>query len=123
MPQYMFLIYAPVGLVPTPEQRAEAAPKWQAVTQDLGENLKFASGLAGVDVATTVRVRDGETQVTDGPFAETKDYLAGAWLLEAPDLDAALDAAGRVPAAGYGAVEVRPLWGRVSSGDPADSHR
>lgn len=112
MPQFMLLIYQPVGLVPTREEIAAAAPKWQAVTQDLGEKLKFANGLAGVDVATTVRVRDGETQITDGPFAETKEYLAGAWLLDAPDLDAALGVAGRVPAAEYGAVEVRPLWGQ-----------
>jgi hypothetical protein len=112
MPQYMLLIYQPVGLVPTPEEMAAAAPK--AVTQELGEKgmLKFANGLAGVDVATTVRVRDGETQITDGPFAESKEYLAGAWLLEAPDLDAALDAARRLPPAEYGAVEVRPLWGQ-----------
>jgi hypothetical protein len=114
MPEYMLLIYQPVGLIPSPEQIAAAAPKWQAIAQDLGEKgmLKFANGLAGVDVATTVRVRDGETQMTDGPFAETKEYLAGAWLVEAPDLDAALDAARRVPAAEYGAVEVRPLWGQ-----------
>jgi hypothetical protein len=114
MPQYMLLIYQPVDLVPTPEQMAGAAPKWQALVDDLGENgmLRFANGLAGVDVATTVRVRDGETHMTDGPFAETKEYLAGAWLLEAPDLDFVLDAASRIPAAEYGAVEVRPLWGQ-----------
>jgi hypothetical protein len=58
-----------------------------------------------------VRVRDGETAVTDGPFAETKEYFAGYFLIEVDDLDAALAWAARVPSATYGSVEVRPLWG------------
>jgi hypothetical protein len=67
-------------------------------------------GLAPPDTATTVRVKDGRTLTTDGPFAETKEALGGYFLLEADDLDAAIELAARVPAARYGgAVEVRPL--------------
>ena len=68
-----------------------------------------ASPLEAPDVATTVRVRDGEVTITDGPFAETKEHLAGYYLLDCPDLDAALDIARRIPDAALGSVEVRPL--------------
>ena len=57
-----------------------------------------------------MRVQDGRRQVLDGPFAETKEVLAGYFLIEARDLDAAVDWAARCPASGHGAVEVRPLW-------------
>ena len=58
-----------------------------------------------------MRVRDEETQITDGPFAETKELLAGYFLIDAPDLDTALEYAAKVPSARYGSVEVRPIWG------------
>ena len=57
-----------------------------------------------------MRVRDGETQITDGPFAETKEFLAGYYLLEANDLDTVLEYAARVPNVHYASVEVRPIW-------------
>ena len=57
-----------------------------------------------------MRVRDGETQITDGPFAETKELLAGFFLIEAGDLDTALKYAARMPNSTYGSVEVRPTW-------------
>ena len=60
--------------------------------------------------ATTVRVRDGETLVTDGPYAEVKEALGGFFLLECGSLDEALDWAARIPAADYGAIEVRPVY-------------
>ena len=60
--------------------------------------------------ATTVRVRGGQRQVQDGPFADTKEQLGGYYIVEAPDLDAALEWAAQCPAARYGAVEVRPIW-------------
>ena len=64
--------------------------------------------------ATTVRVRGGETLISDGPFAETKEFLAGYYLLNCPDLDTALDHATRLPAVGFGgSVEVRPVWDRT----------
>ena len=60
--------------------------------------------------STTVRIRDGKTEVLDGPFAVTKEQLGGFYLIEAPDLDAALAWAARCPAASHGTVEVRPIW-------------
>ena len=60
--------------------------------------------------ATTVRVRNGETLTADGPFAETKEQLAGYFVVECDDLDEAIEAAGLLPAARYGSVEVRPIW-------------
>jgi hypothetical protein len=59
--------------------------------------------------ATTVRVRDGKTQVLDGPFADTKEQLGGYYLIDAPDLDTALEWAARCPGASFGAMEVRPI--------------
>ena len=59
---------------------------------------------------TTVRVANGKTEVLDGPYAETKEQLGGYYMIEVPDLDAALSWAARCPAASHGAVEVRPLW-------------
>ena len=112
MPKYMLLMYQPGGDRPSREEIAEQWPRWQEFDRDLKEAGLFLAndGLAGTDAATTVRVRDGETQVTDGPFAETKEYLAGYYLIEAPDLDTALEWAARIPSADYGSVEVRPMW-------------
>jgi hypothetical protein len=62
-----------------------------------------------VESATSVRVRGGETEITDGPFAVTKEVLAGYHILECADLDEALKQAARIPAAGWGTVEVRPI--------------
>jgi hypothetical protein len=71
------------------------------------------NALEGPDTATTVRQRDRQRQIQDGPYASTKEQLGGIVLLELPSLDAALDWAARCPAASYGAVEVRPLSGDV----------
>lgn len=60
--------------------------------------------------ATTVRVRKGDTVTTDGPFAETKEQCGGFYLIDVPDLDAAIQWAARIPTAGYGSIEVRPVW-------------
>jgi hypothetical protein len=69
----------------------------------------FAGGLHPADTATVVRVKDGEVLTTDGPFAETKEQIGGFWIIEAPDLDAALALAGRGAAACRAPVEVRPF--------------
>jgi hypothetical protein len=115
MPQYMLLIYNPVDNPMTPEQFQEMGPRWDAFTQSLHEAGAFVAGdaLERADVATTVRERDGQTQFTDGPFAETKEFLAGYYLVDCPDLDTALDHASRMPNVGYGSVEVRPVWDRT----------
>jgi hypothetical protein len=65
--------------------------------------------LEPVSTATTVRVRNGQTQVTDGPFAETKETLGGFYMIECDSLDAAIDWASRIPGARIGSVEVRPV--------------
>ena len=82
-----------------------------------GEALQAAgvliggAGLESPQTATTVSVRNGKRQVHDGPYAETKEFLAGIGIIDVPDLDAALEWAARHPAAAYASVEVRPLLG------------
>ncbi len=112
MPQYMLLIYNPTAGGPSPDQMAAQHARWEQYTKDLRDAGLFVSGdpLQGTDVATTVRVRDGETQLTDGPFAETKEYLAGYYLIQCDDLDQALQRAAQMPNIEYGSVEVRPIW-------------
>jgi hypothetical protein len=89
------------------EQKAISA-EYYAIAQVSG--ILGGEQLAPVDTATTVRVQNGETLTTDGPFAETKELLGGFYLFEADNLDTALELAARVPAARRGgAVEVRPL--------------
>jgi hypothetical protein len=111
MPQYMLLIYGPAEGGPSPAELAAEMPKWYEYTENLKSAGLYVAGdpLHGVDAATTVRVRDGETQITDGPFAETKEILGGYYIVDAPDLDTALDQAGRIPNVSYGSIEVRPI--------------
>ncbi len=73
-----------------------------------GHNIA-AAALQSVHTATTVRVRNGKTTVTDGPFAETKEQLAGFYLIEAMDLNEAIQVAAKIPPARVGSVEVRPV--------------
>jgi hypothetical protein len=110
MPQYMLLIYTPVDGPPAgtdPEQSA----KWFEYTQALQDAGVHVAGeaLQPVDSATTVRVRAGETQIIDGPFAETKEFLGGYYILDCPDLDTALGWAAKMPNIHYGTTEVRPV--------------
>jgi hypothetical protein len=111
MPQYMLLIYTPAEGGPPPEELEAQMPKWREFTQALVDSGAMVAGdpLQGSDSATTVRVRDGETLVTDGPFAETKELLGGYYIIDVPDLDKALEWAAKVPNVGYGSIEVRPL--------------
>ncbi len=108
MPQYMLLIYVPAG-GPPPEAR-EFAP-WFAYTQALQDAGVYVgeNALELTERATTVRVRDGETVVSDGPFAETKEVLGGYYIVDVPDLQTAQRWAARIPSAPYGSVEVRPV--------------
>jgi hypothetical protein len=68
-----------------------------------------AEPLHAIDTATTVRVRNGQTSMTDGPFAETKEHLAGFYLIDAKDLNEAVNIASKIPPAKYGSIEVRPV--------------
>ena len=110
MPQYMLLIYSPERDI-TAEEMAAEMPRWTDYTQGLQDAgvMKGGDALHPADSATTVRVRDGETQIVDGPFAETKETLGGYYVIEVPDLDAALRYASKMPNVSYGSVEVRPV--------------
>jgi hypothetical protein len=110
--KYMLLIYSqPRDREPTPEEWAASMPAWQAFGDELRSRGAYidAAPLAPPDSATTVRVRDGKPVVTDGPFAEKKEWLGGYYIIEAPSLDGALEAAKMCPGAKDGSVEVRPL--------------
>jgi hypothetical protein len=111
--QYLLLIY---------QSEAEAAARGQAgltemvseyrtFTQSIIQGGQFRAGdaLKPTSMATTVRVRDGRTLTTDGPFAETREQLGGYYLIEAKNLDEATAIAARVPSAKFGSVEVRPV--------------
>jgi hypothetical protein len=112
--KYMLLMYANESAVPeTPEdQQAVAPPVWFALMEEMKAAgvLLSNNGLSPVANATTVRIREGKTLITDGPFAETHEQLGGFFLLECKDLDEALRWAEKIPHAKYGSVEVRPLW-------------
>lgn len=108
--KYMLLIYTPD--VPfTETEWAEMIPAYAAYSQMLAESGKMVAGdpLEDSSTATTVRVRDGKRLITDGPYAETKEYLAGYYILDCATLDEALDLAAQCPGAAFGQLEVRPV--------------
>lgn len=92
-----------------------------ACVENLSHKGHFITGspLLPVNTATTVRVRNGKTHTTDGPFAETKEQLAGFYMLEAQDLNEAIALAEKIPPARYGSIEVRPARELVSHGNAA----
>lgn len=110
--QYALLIY---GAEPTEEVGGEAMEaemaEYNAFTRHIAERGAFKGGeaLYPTTTATTVRVRDGRTLTTDGPFAETKEALGGLYIVEAADLDEAIGYAAMIPGARHGSVEVRPI--------------
>jgi hypothetical protein len=91
--------------------RGEEVPKWEALFNELGPTGVLGTGyeLDSPRTARTVRVREGETIVTDGPFAETKEQLGGLMVLDCEDLDQAIGIAARIPLAFTGSVELRPV--------------
>ena len=112
--QYLLLIYGEERVYEnaTREQTNEIVAAFMAYSQALsdGKVLVASNRLRPTSAATTVRIADGKTKVLDGPFAETKEQLAGYFLLEVPDMETALSWAKRHPTAAHGAVEVRPVW-------------
>ncbi len=111
MSEYMLLLYATDPDEAEDARRWTELPLWLEVTESLrAAGLLIRNGpLHPATTATTVRVREDEAELTDGPFAVTKEILVGYYLLDCPDLDAAVAAAARLPVARYGSVEVRPV--------------
>jgi hypothetical protein len=107
--RYMCLIYAsenhPDG------QSPDLMPAYMAFTQEVSEKKVMLAGdpLQPIGTATTVRVRNGKTATTDGPFAETKEALGGCYILDCKDLDEAIAYAAKIPSAKFGSIEVRPI--------------
>jgi len=111
--RYLLLIYTPESAEPPADDVAAAShAAYAAFTSDIKARGLFQAGeaLTPTSTATTVRVVDGETVTTDGPFAETKEALGGFYLIEARDLDEAIETAAKIPAAREGSIEVRPIW-------------
>jgi hypothetical protein len=95
----------------SPEAQAVLAGYYAFEREVREQGVKRAGeALQSVTTATTVRVRDGETLVTDGPFAETREQLGGFYLLECRDLDEAITYAAKIPHASIGSIEIRPIW-------------
>jgi hypothetical protein len=120
---YLLLIYT--------EEPAQAVPE-EMMAEEMGAYVKYGEWLTAkgyfkggealqpTPTATTVRVRDGRTVTTDGPYAETKEQLGGYYLVDCPSLDEAIEAAARIPGAVHGAIEVRPIWDFTSQA-PAEA--
>jgi hypothetical protein len=109
--KYMLLIYFEEQRAIDQAEREHCYDESKALARELHSNGQFlgSNPLLPTSTATTVRIRDGKSLVTDGPFAETREQLGGYFLVEAPDLDAAIAIALRIPAARYGTVEIRPV--------------
>jgi hypothetical protein len=113
--QYLLLIYDAEKNIAdmTDNERARLMADYSAFSADLAKagNLIGGNRLHDVAKATTVRVREGKPQLTDGPFAETREQLGGYYLINAKDLDEACAIAARIPSAKLGSIEVRPVHG------------
>ncbi len=94
----------------SPEKGQAQMAKYGAFQEEAGSAILAGERLHPTSDATTVRVRDGETLTSDGPFAETKEQMAGFYLVEAKDLDEAIAIAAKIPSALDGSIEVRPIW-------------
>ena len=116
MSQYMLLVYEEEVEPAVQAERERKLPAFVELHRSLREAglLVGVQRLHSVESATSVRVRDGETEITDGPFAVTKERLAGYYILECADLDEALKHAERLPMAPWATLEVRPV---MSAGD------
>jgi hypothetical protein len=112
--EYLLMLYSEEnGWLKMPKaQQEQAMGAYTAYTEALKKAavLKGSNRLGLSSTATTVRVANGKSQVLNGPFAESKEQLGGYYLIDVPDLDAALSWAARCPGASHGIVEVRPLW-------------
>ena len=127
--QYLLTIYSDESRFAqmTPEQQQQGLAAYMAYTQALKDAGAYVGSnrLRPAATATTVRTTNGKTQVLDGPFVESREQLAGYFLIEAPDLDAALTWAARCPGSQHGTMEVRAIWDMTQRQDAAavaDAH-
>jgi hypothetical protein len=118
--QYLLSLYADEKVFEkmTPEQQQQGYAAYMAYTEALKAAGAHVSSnrLRPSATATTLRTTDGKTQVLDGPFADSKEQLGGYYLIDVPDLDAALSWAGRCPGSQHGTIEVRAIWDMANRG-------
>ena len=111
--QYLMLIYTEESTDPRPgtPDGDEYLNAYMRYTEEVKQKglMQGSNALQPVATATTVRVRDGKTNTTDGPFAETKEQLGGYYLLDCKDLDEAIEYAAKIPSAVHGSIEIRPI--------------
>ena len=122
--QYALLIYTEeYPEAPSAEAAASEMEAYNAFGAHVRSRgaMKAGEALHPTSSATTVRVRDGRTISTDGPFAETKEVLGGFYIVEAADLDEAIDYAARIPGAKSGSIEIRPIVDFEAMGAPAET--
>ena len=112
--QYLLMLYVNEAAWPklTKAEQEQGMAAYMAYTEALTKAGALVRGnrLRPSAAATTVRIANGKSQVLDGPYADSKEQLGGYYIIDVPDLDAALGWAARCPAAGHGVVEVRPIW-------------
>jgi hypothetical protein len=112
--QYLMMLYAEeAGFAKvTPDEMQGVMAAFNAFSNEVKEKNVYVGSnrLRPVASATSVRVRDGKTMTTDGPFAETKEQLGGYYLLDCKDLDEAIEYAAKIPGALWGTIEIRPVW-------------
>ncbi len=123
--KYLCLIYEnEKGWEEMPKDQADAAMgEYFAFTDSIKKSGQYVAGdaLHPTHTATTVRVRNGKTLTTDGPFAETKEQLGGYYLIDAKNLDEAIQVAARIPSARWGSIEIRPVVDFSQAGAEVDS--
>ena len=112
--RYMLLIYSDESLYPkmSEDEMGRLMQEYGEYTEAVQKAgvLKGSDRLHPTPTATTIRLRDGETLTSDGPFAETKEQFGGFYMIDVKDLDEATAWAAKIPTAKYGTVEVRPIW-------------
>jgi hypothetical protein len=111
--KYLCLIYSDETMWPklAKSEMEQMMAEYMAFTEGIQKSGQYLGGnrLQGTQTATTVRIRNGQLSTTDGPFAETKEQLGGYYLVEARDLNEAIQVAGKIPGARFGSIEVRPI--------------
>src|SRR5882757_5230782 len=112
--QYLLMLYSNESgwSNMTPAEQEQAMGAYRAYTEALNKAEVFVGSnrLRSISTATTVRVANGKTQVLNGPYPDSKEQLGGYYLIDVPDLDAAISWAARCPGASHGTIEVRPVW-------------